>query len=245
LINDILDLAKIEAGKAELDRNSVNVAAVCKSSLRLIQPTALQKRINVTATIDDAVTTIQADTRRLKQILVNLLANAVKFTPDGGAIGLEVLGDPVQQVVRFTIWDTGIGIAPEDRARLFQPFVQLDSRLVRENTGTGLGLALVYRMTEMHGGSVSVESAVGYGSRFTVTLPWHYLAEVGQPGVPDQLSASGQPAPHRAPIVEDSLSAAGQVRRSLGELGVAATILLVEDNEANSTTMADYLLNKG
>ncbi len=226
LINDILDLAKIEAGKVELDRDLVNVAAVCKSSLRLIQQTALQKQINVTATIDDAVTTIQADVRRLKQILVNLLANAVKFTPGGGAIGLEVLGDPVQQVVRFTIWDTGIGIAPEDRARLFQPFVQLDSRLVREYPGTGLGLALVYRMTEMHGGSVSVESAVGQGSRFTVALPWHNLAKVGQPDVlaeADQLSAPGQPALRRALIVEDSPSA-DQVHRYLDELGVAATI---------------------
>jgi PAS domain S-box-containing protein len=226
LINDILDLAKIEAGKVELDRDSVNVAAVCKSSLRLIQQTALQKQINITATIDDAVTTIQADARRLKQILVNLLANAVKFTPDGGAIGLEVFGDPVQQVVRFTIWDTGIGIAPEDCVRLFQPFVQLDSRLVREYPGTGLGLALVYRMTEMHGGSVSVESAVGQGSRFTVALPWHNLAKVGQPDVlaeADQLSAPGQPALRRALIVEDSPSA-DQVRRYLGELGVAATI---------------------
>ena len=295
LINDILDLAKIEAGKVELDLDSVTVAAVCQSSLRLIQQTALQKRITVTATIDDAVTTIQADARRLKQILVNLLANAVKFTPDDGAIGLEVLGDPVQQVVRFTVWDTGIGIAPDDLARLFQPFVQLDGRLARECIGTGLGLALVNRMTEMHGGSVSVESAVGVGSHFTVTLPWHNLAQVGQSdvlAVPDQLSVPGQPALRRALIVEDSPSAADQVRRYLGELGVGATIhpgsngvianalavqperiapawvehaappglvqmfdltgaraaptiLLVEDNEANSTTVADYLLNKG
>jgi len=224
LINDILDLAKIEAGKVELYLDSVTVAAVCQSSLRLIQQTALQKRITVTATIDDAVTTIQADARRLKQILVNLLANAVKFTPDGGAIGLEVLGDPVQQVVRFTVWDTGIGIAPEDRARLFQPFVQLDSRLARECIGTGLGLTLVYRMTEMHGGRVSVESAVGVGSHFTVALPWHTAVEAG--GVHG--------------IAEPDKEIPEQVATA-----VPPTILLAEGNEANITMLSEYLRIKG
>ena len=115
---------------------------------------------------------MQADERRLKQILVNLLSNAVKFTPEGGEIGLQVLGDVEQQIVHFIVWDTGIGIAQENIGRLFQPFVQLDSSLSRQYAGTGLGLALVRRLAELHGGSVSVESEVGKGSRFTVSLPW-------------------------------------------------------------------------
>jgi PAS domain S-box-containing protein len=227
LINDILDLAKIEAGKAELDLDSIAVAAVCQASLRLIQQTALQKQINVATTIDDAVTTIQADARRLKQILVNLLANAVKFTPAGGAIGLEVAGDAAEHVVRFTVWDTGIGIAPEDLARLFQPFIQLDSRLAREYTGTGLGLALVYRMVELHGGSVGVASEVGQGSRFTVTLPWHssveaYGADGADPA--DEAGTSGPLALRRALIIEDSPTAADQLSRYLGELDLETMI---------------------
>ena len=103
---------------------------------------------------------------------MNLLNNSVKFTPEGGMIGLEVRGDAEHQMVRLTVWDTGIGISPQDLGRLFQPFVQLDGSLSRQYAGTGLGLALVYRMVEMHGGSVTVESEVGKGSRFTVSLPW-------------------------------------------------------------------------
>ena len=109
------------------------------------------------------------DDRRLKQILVNLLNNAVKFTPNEGQIGLRVQGYAKDECLRFTIWDTGVGIAPEDMDKLFEPFVQIDSRLARQYEGTGLGLALVYRMTKLHGGSISVESEVGKGSCFTVS----------------------------------------------------------------------------
>jgi hypothetical protein len=101
-----------------------------------------------------------------------LLSNAVKFTPEGGTIGLDVVGNPATECVHLTVWDTGIGIAADDLTRLFQPFVQLDSRLARQYAGTGLGLALVQRMAVLHGGSVSVESTLGQGSRFTISLPW-------------------------------------------------------------------------
>jgi signal transduction histidine kinase/DNA-binding response OmpR family regulator len=232
LINDILDVAKIEAGKFKLEIGPVSVESVCRASLRLIQRQAYQKQIKVNSTFDSAVTMLQTDERRLKQILLNLLSNAVKFTPSGGAIGLNVVGDVEQEAVRFTVWDTGIGIAQEDMGRLFDPCVQLDSGLSRQYTGTGLGLALVYRMVELHGGSVSVESEVGKGSRFTVSLPWHRPPEVVHPiGEAEMAEAGvpGLPAIHRALIIEDSPVAADQLTRYLGELGAEAVIHLRGD----------------
>jgi CheY-like chemotaxis protein len=113
-----------------------------------------------------------ADERRLKQMIVNLLGNAVKFTPENGRLGLEVHGDQEANKITFTVWDRGIGIKEEDLARLFQPFVQLDAGLAREATGTGLGLALVAQMARMHGGSVHASSELEKGSRFSIVLPW-------------------------------------------------------------------------
>jgi len=172
LINDILDVSKIEAGQMQLETGPVSVESVAQASLQFVRQSAFKKQIKVNLSIDSPLTPIEADERRLKQILVNLLNNAVKFTAEGGTIGLEVVADSDNRMTHFTVWDTGIGIAPEDMERLFQPFIQLDARLARSYTGTGLGLTLVQRMTEMHGGRVSVESEVGQGSRFTVSLPW-------------------------------------------------------------------------
>jgi PAS domain S-box-containing protein len=221
LINDILDLAKIGAGKLELEIAPVSVAAICQASLRLIRQDTHKKQLAIKSEIDPAVTLLHADARRLKQILVNLLSNAVKFTPSGGTVGLEVAGDTERQVVDITVWDTGIGIAPEDMVRLFQPFVQLDSRLAREYNGTGLGLALVYRMAEMHGGSVTVTSEPGIGSRFTVSLPWNLATELELPDA-ERPVAGRHRAIRNALIVEDSPTAAAQLVRYLDELGVAA-----------------------
>jgi signal transduction histidine kinase len=123
-------------------------------------------------TLDDEATLLRADERRLKQILVNLLSNAIKFTPEGGEIGLDVAGDEEHNVIHFSVWDTGIGIPQQDLRWLFRPFEQLDGSLSRPYAGTGLGLCLVSRLTRMHGGRVSVESELGQGSRFTVSLPW-------------------------------------------------------------------------
>jgi signal transduction histidine kinase len=172
LINDILDLAKVEAGQVSLNLEQVEVEPVCEAAVRMIRQTATARRLTVTMRIDPAVKIIYADELRLKQVLINLLTNAVKFTPAGGNVGLEVEGDPDRQRVRFAVWDTGIGIAEDDLGQLFQPFVQLDSRLSRAYEGTGLGLALVARLTALHHGEVMVTSKLGQGSRFTVTLPW-------------------------------------------------------------------------
>jgi signal transduction histidine kinase/DNA-binding response OmpR family regulator len=226
LINDILDISKIEAGKLTLELQAVNVDVVCQASLGLIRQITHKKQIEVRYMLDPSVAMIQADGRRLKQILVNLLSNAVKFTPDGGRIGLEVTGDRENEVVCFTVFDTGIGIAQEDLKRLFQPFVQLDSRLAREHDGSGLGLALVYRMTELHGGSVSATSAVGEGSRFTVCLPWI------EPTLPAFIQRGDNPEAvlshlRRVLLTNPSPASVEQVRRYLLELG--AEILLLPD----------------
>ena len=228
LINDILDVSKIEAGKLTLDIGPAPIEAICQSSIRLITQAAHKKRLKMSSTIDGAVTTIQADQRRLKQILVNLLSNAVKFTPEGQTIGLEVKSDKENQIVHFTIWDTGIGISADDMSRLFTPFVQLDSSLARQHAGTGLGLALVSRLTEMHGGGISVESEVDKGSRFTVSLPWSEVEEgrgasqnITLSPAADGLNISSL---RRALIIEDSPTAADQVARYLTELKIETVI---------------------
>jgi PAS domain S-box-containing protein len=224
LINDILDLAKIGAGKLELEREPLDVSTICQASLRLVKQAAMNKRIAIESAIDPAVNSLQADGRRLKQILVNLLSNAVKFTSESGRVGLEVRGDAARHSVDFTVWDTGIGIAPEHLNRLFQPFVQLDSRLARQYEGTGLGLALVYRMAEMHGGGVSVSSELGVGSRFTVSLPWQAAGTV-LPNNEAERAGAVVGTIRRALIIEDSPAAAEQVARYLGEVGIVTTTL--------------------
>lgn len=171
LILDILDLSEIGAGKMDLEPAIVPVEPVCQASLRFLHQAARKKQLKISTVFDSAVTTMYADERRVKQALVHLLSNAIKFTPEGGRIGLDVGQDPVKQVICFTIWDTGIGIAREDLERLFLPFTQLDSTLTRRYEGMGVGLSLVYHIVAMHGGSVKVESNVNSGSRFTISFP--------------------------------------------------------------------------
>lgn len=226
LINDILDLAKVEAGQVELKIDTVGVSDVCASSLRLVKQIASKKHLRVFEEIDPDVQTIRVDGRRLKQILVNLLTNAVKFTPPDGHIGLQVVGDREQQVVHFMVWDTGIGIDPQYMDRLFQPFVQIDSRLTRPHEGTGLGLGLVARLTELHGGSVTVESEVDRGSRFTVSLPW-------DPAAPEERAA---------PL---TLHYEEHHAHRSSSSSPNPTILLAEDNENTISMLVDYLELKG
>jgi CheY-like chemotaxis protein len=158
-------------------------------------------------------------------MLVNLLGNAVKFTPEGGSIGLDVRGNKALGKVRIVVWDTGVGIPPEQRDRLFKPFVQLDSKLSRQYDGTGLGLALANGMAELHGGTIDVDSTVDQGSRFEVTLPWD----------PDAQSAA-QIAPE-----EDSPDD-GSVQTMMLE---QALVLLVDDNEGNLEMLSTFLRIKG
>lgn len=249
LINDILDLAKIESGQAELTYSLVDVEALCQSTLRLVQPTAEKKRITLTATLDPAVKTIPADGRRLKQILLNLLSNAVKFTPEAGSIHLQVSGrQNAEPVVHFVVSDTGVGIPQEAIAHLFQPFIQVDSSLSRQYDGTGLGLALVYRMVAMHGGTVTVSSEVGQGSRFTVTLPWQAASELAplpndeaMPWMSERtMTAQAEVGAMTVPTPAPPLRPA-----RLAETGPSPLILLAEDNPITVKAVSDFLRYKG
>lgn len=177
LINDILDLSRIEAGKYELDLGPTSINMVCEFSLHAVQMMAASKNIQIHAVVEDDIPMLHTDERRLVQILVNLLKNAIKFTPAGAEVGLRVITDQLRKLVIFTVWDRGIGIAPEDVSRLFQPFVQLDSGLTRKYEGTGLGLSIVARVLNLLGGDVRIESQVGQGSSFIITLPWTPKAE--------------------------------------------------------------------
>ena len=142
---------------------------LCARSLSAVRPLAAQKGQSVAYAIDPPDLTVRGDADAIAQVLQQLLSNAVKFTPDGGRIGLEV-GRTPGGAVRLAVWDTGIGIDPALHAQIFQPFVQVDRRLARQYEGVGLGLAIVQRTLEQIGGSITVDSTPGAGSRFTVTL---------------------------------------------------------------------------
>ncbi|WP_019501237.1 PAS domain S-box protein [Pseudanabaena sp. PCC 6802] len=172
LINDILDLAKIEAGKLDLQIASVRLERLCDTSMTFIKQQAQKKNITLTTKISGDSEPVFMDERRMRQVLINLLSNAVKFTNEGGSVTLEVSLDKAKREINFNVIDTGIGIASKDIKKLFEAFVQIDSSLSRRHDGTGLGLALVRRIVEMHGGKVSVESEVGQGSKFQVNIPW-------------------------------------------------------------------------
>lgn len=168
LINDLLDLTKIEAGKEELTLETVLVEEVCQACLSLFQERTQQRGLQLSLVIASDVTTFIADQRRLRQILVNLLSNAVKFTVYG-AVTLKV--EQIADMIAFSVVDTGIGINQAAQASLFQPFQQLDSGLNRKYEGTGLGLALSRKLARLHGGDITLYSELGRGSCFTLHLP--------------------------------------------------------------------------
>jgi predicted ATPase/signal transduction histidine kinase/tRNA A-37 threonylcarbamoyl transferase component Bud32 len=172
-IDEILDLAKIEAGKLELYCTPTKIDRLCNDSLSFVQAQAAKKRIQLEINLPPHLPNLVVDERRILQILINLLNNAVKFTPQDGRVSLEVTHIVTEHNawIQIAVSDTGIGIAPENLDRLFQPFVQIDSALSRTVQGTGLGLNLVRELVELHGGRVSVTSEIDIGSRFTVDLP--------------------------------------------------------------------------
>jgi PAS domain S-box-containing protein len=194
LINDMLDFSQITHGHFELTMVPIDVEELCQACLETIRPQADVRQISVSYTYDQHVGYILADERLLKQALLQLLNNAVKFTPQKGKAGLEIQGDSAQQIVHMSVWDTGIGIAGKDMERLFQPFVQLDARLSREYVGAGFGLALTKHIVTLHGGKIDVESTVGEGSRFCITLPWKHSSDIHESApdhVPTQNPDSG------------------------------------------------------
>ena len=169
LINDILDLSKIEAGRMDLEVTTFHLPDAIENALLLIRERASRHGIKLDRVIDDRLGDFTGDERKVKQILVNLLTNAVKFTPEGGQIKVEAkLGD---SAVIISVIDTGIGIAKEDQEAIFEEFRQASGNYAQKREGTGLGLTLTRRFVELHGGKIWVESELGKGSTFTFTLP--------------------------------------------------------------------------
>lgn len=246
LINDILDLSKIEANQMTLSWDTVDVQEVCQAAIDLVQDKARDKGLAVRLTLDPAISTVLADPQRLKQMLFNLLSNAVKFTLCG-SVGIQ--GNLAPGVLQLTVWDTGIGIAPDQQVHLFKPYSQIPSPLVSRMEGTGLGLALTQKLAALHGGSVEVKSELNSGSRFTLCLPLMPIeaADDASPSaislpqcsldlaaMPIQPAAIGPPSsshPDRSQESEPLLR--------------PRSILLVEDNLYNARLMLTYLSKLG
>ncbi|MEW6739585.1 MAG: ATP-binding protein [Nitrospirota bacterium] len=169
LINDILDLSKVEADKMELSYSDVDIKNIINESLIFMREKSMKHGIKVATDVEENIDIIKADEKRLKQVLINLLSNAVKFTPDGGSVGVRArLAD--SDSIEISVTDTGIGIAKEDMGKLFEPFQQLGSIYEKRCEGTGLGLALCKRIVELHGGNIWAESEYGKGSRFAFKM---------------------------------------------------------------------------
>ena len=169
LINDILDLSKIEAGRMELDIADFDLRSALENALTLVKERAQRNGITLSLEVDRSLGMLHGDERKLKQILLNLLSNAVKFTPEGGKVG--VAARPGIDAVEILVSDTGVGIAAEDQKVVFEEFRQVGSDYTRKAEGTGLGLALTKRFVELHGGEIRLESAPGKGSTFSFTIP--------------------------------------------------------------------------
>lgn len=246
LINDILDLSKIEAGKADFELASVSIPDLCSQCLKMIQLRAEKKRLALSLELDYRLKEVLLDERRVRQILINLLSNAVKFTPEGGTVklgGRLAYGCQLKKEFRpdrspincstpylcLEVIDNGIGI-PEDKLHLlFRPFQQIDSSLTRRHEGTGLGLALTKRLAELHGGTVSVESQENQGSTFRVWLP-----------LTEMRSNSGADMHKSASEASGSLLANASVLRN-----DAKRILVVEDQPLNQVLLSEVLELEG
>jgi signal transduction histidine kinase len=170
IINDILDISRIEAGRMPLRLSEFGLPELVGEVLAEVEPIVAQSSVHIEASVDQRLPSVQSDRQKVKQIVLNLLTNAVKFTPRG-TITLSARYDPLVREVAVTVADTGIGIAAEDHARIFEDFQQADSSLTRTHGGAGLGLSICRRLATMLGGKIQLESAPGTGSTFTVVLP--------------------------------------------------------------------------
>ncbi len=230
LINDILDLSKVESRKIEINPVPVDLNRVFSQCLSMIGETAHKKGVKTGFSIENELLhqTILVDEVRLKQIVMNLLSNAVKFTPFGGAVQLDVR--KTDDLLKITVSDTGIGLKSGDQEKIFHPFEQIDSSLSRNEQGAGLGLALVQKLVQLHGGNVSVESkGENLGSVFIVTLPF-IVAECSDRGLNEDRSSI--------------LTLKGD-QINLHDNDVHLEVLVVEDNESNMRLISDLLETRG
>jgi signal transduction histidine kinase/ActR/RegA family two-component response regulator len=232
LINDILDITKIEAGKLEIHLHPVCIHRLCDSCIATIQRMAEVKSICLSSEVENGLPTVLLDERLLRQVLINLLSNAVKFTPSAGSVRLEVRLISSQEApsgggtLEFSVSDSGIGINQEDQDRIFQPFFQIESGLNRQFAGTGLGLSIVKRILMAHGGTIGVQSTPGRGTCFTVHLPVMPVPEATEGSVPE--------------TPESDASEAHPSRQ-----GDQPLILLAEDSRVNRMIYSRYLIAKG
>jgi signal transduction histidine kinase/CheY-like chemotaxis protein len=224
LINDILDLSKVEAGMLDLEPGTFDFRQLLEGSLVMVKERALAHGMTLSLEIADNVDTLTGDERKVKQILFNLLSNAVKFTPDGGKMGITA--STSDTVVQVAVWDTGIGIAADDQQRIFGEFQQVGQGLAGKTEGTGLGLTLAKKFVELHGGTIWVESTPGHGSTFTFTLP--------------ALSAEGQATLPAVP--EDAARAQGQAFEPASSVPL---VLVVEDDAKGADLLRIYLSEAG
>jgi signal transduction histidine kinase/ActR/RegA family two-component response regulator len=246
LINDILDLSKIEANQMDLQWEQIELQPLCKIALMLVKEKANDKGITLKLEIAADCDRLDADPLRLKQMLFNLLSNALKFT-DQGQVGLKVTA--ADQFLRFTVWDTGVGIPPDQQALLFRAYKQLPQTETTRSEGTGLGLALTQKLAELHGGWIEVTSTLGEGSAFTVVLPiapatailppsLTTTAPIVQTTVPTVVAVPGHSAPAAAPA---PLPLAKRFRKATRSYHV----LLVEDNPHNARLVITFLCKLG
>ncbi len=248
LINDILDLSKVEAGRMTLDLEASDAAGLVQAGLQVVREKAIAHRIALSVESAADLGEVWLDQRKVKQIIYNLLSNAVKFTPDGGKVNVSVhlvenqTNKLATHYLEISVTDSGIGISDSDQKRLFQPFVQIDSTLSRRYNGTGLGLVMVKRLTELHGGRVTLLSALGKGSTFSVLIPARRKND--QPGneVHNALTSSFTRAPTRESATFSTLVTAPA---DAPISGLSPLALVVEDDPAAAELLRLQLENSG
>ena len=223
LINDILDLSKVEAGQMELRLQTLSVAALINGVASTVEPLAAQKRINLMYSGVQAGE-VQADESKLKQMILNLVSNAFKFTPDGGTVTITAV--EVRDRLEIAVEDNGIGIAEQDIPRMFKEFQQVDSGINRKQQGTGLGLALTRSFAILHGGDVRVDSALGKGSRFTIDIPLESKSTFAVLPTSETIEARVVDDPVRplVLIVEDDLASAELLARQIERAGFSTQV---------------------
>jgi signal transduction histidine kinase len=177
LVNDLLDVSKIEAGKLQLDNSNVALDEIIAECCSIVEPRSRTARLRLTRNIAPGLPPVRGDQRALKQIVLNLLTNAIKFNAEGGSVEMFCSLLPSREMA-FGVRDDGIGIAPEDQLRIFEPYGRGRHEIARAQEGTGLGLPIVKGLVEAHGGRITLESALGHGTCVTITLPANRVSKV-------------------------------------------------------------------
>ena len=233
LINNILDLTRIAGGDMPIEVVPFSVIEMCQSCVKAFSDKARSSHIELKSDLDPHLGMIAGDELRVRQMLSHLLDNAIKFTKTNGQVTLDAALDREAKMVHIAVSDTGVGIPKESLPQLFVAFQQIDGSIRREHSGTGLGLTLVSQLAKLHGGSVSVESEIGEGSRFILSLP---VGEIQHEPVPETDEGRHEAVViKKALVVEDSEAAADQICRYLGERGIETKICARGDEALNAT----------